>query len=68
MLQQKNLCSNLMKIRKQTYVATLDLYVATLSRNSLKKKVVTFLCSVATMTFLCSVATMIKENGSKVML
>ena len=45
-----------MEIRRQNFVVTMDLYVATLSKKSLNKNVV---------TFLCSIATMIQENGSR---
>ena len=58
MLQQRKLCRNIMKIRRQTYVTTMDFYIATLSKKFLKKNV---------MTFPCSVVTLIKVNGSKVM-
>ena len=58
MLQQINLCRDIMKIKRLNYVATMDFYVATLSKEFLKKNVA---------TFLCYVATLIKENGSKVL-
>ena len=37
MLQQKNECCDIMKIRRQNYVATMDFYVATLLEKFLKK-------------------------------
>ena len=55
MLQQRNLCCDIMKIRSQNYVTTMDFYVSTLSKKFLKKNVA---------TFLCSVVTLVKENGS----
>ena len=55
MLQQINLCRDIMMIKRKNYVATMDFYVATLSNKFLKKNVA---------TFLCYVATLIKENGS----
>ena len=58
MLQQRNLCHDIMKIKRQNYVATMDFYVATLSKKFLKKNVV---------TILCYVATLIKENGNTVL-
>ena len=58
MLQQRKFCRNRMKIIRQTYVVTMDFYVATLSKKFLKKNVA---------TIPCSVVTLIKENGSIVM-
>ena len=39
MLQQRNECCNIMKIKGQNYVAAMDFYVATLPEMFLKKKV-----------------------------
>ena len=74
MLQQRNECCDIMEIRRQNFVATMDFYVATLLEKFLKKNVTTFLNSIATLlekflkknvvTFLNSVATLIQPNGS----
>ena len=49
MLQQRNLCHDIMKIRRHNYVMTMDFYVATLSKKFLEKNVTTFLCFVVTL-------------------
>ena len=51
-------CCDIMKIRTQNYVATMNFYVATLAEKFLKKNV---------MKFFCSVATLIKANDSTVL-
>ena len=51
-------CHDIMKIRRQNYIATMDFYVVTLPEKFLKKNVT---------TFFCSVAALIKENGNKVL-
>ena len=58
MLQQRNLCRNIMKIRRHNYVTTMDFYVATLSKKFLKKNVT---------TFLYFVVALLKANDSKVL-
>ena len=51
MLQQRNLCHDITKIRRLNYVAIMDFYVTTLPEKFLKKNVVTFFCFVATLIY-----------------
>ena len=47
MLQQRNECCDIMKIRRYNYVVTMDFYVTTLPEKFLKKNVATFFYYVA---------------------
>ena len=49
MLRQRNECCNIMVIRRQNFVATMDFCVATLIEKFLKKDVAILFCSIATM-------------------